>query len=146
MKAYIAKGRVIDNEVVACLISENNYYTATFNDSVQVANVGLERSSVTMNEVELCYHCYDGVEYSDLMEAFNYERLALNVEFTHSSDESTYQVRIGENYVDNFNKVTKKFFEDLTDEIRDMYAQDIEDEFDNEQAREDERMERKYFN
>jgi hypothetical protein len=125
MKAFIAKGRVLNCPIVACLISENNYSNHDFNDSVQIGDVGIEITHESINEVEFSFF---STNFDDLVEDFNRDKNAVKMELNHGASESFYQILINNSVVKYFNKETLSFFENVVAENRDKYSRDIEDD------------------
>lgn len=125
MKAFIAKGRVVNCPIVACLISENNYSVHDFNDSVQVGDVGIEITYQSINELEFSFF---STNFDDLIEDFNRDNHAVKMELVHSKSESFYKILINNSVINDFNKETLAYFDKVVEDNREKYSQDIEDD------------------
>lgn len=121
MKAYLTKGLVINNKVVADLISQGTFKEANFNDSFDIMDVHLSYEKDGMSKLSIVFTNVNFTETNYCFDYFGNKEIILDL--SHTSNGATWYCSLDYAYC----KETREYFDEIAQEVNEYYIDDILD-------------------
>jgi len=119
MKAYLTKGLILNNKVVADLISQGTFNEMNFNDSIDIMDVHLSYEKDGMSKLSIVFTNVNFTETNYCFDWFGNNEITLDL--SHTSQGVSWDCSL--DY--DFCKETRAYFDEIAKEVNEYYYDDI---------------------